>query len=162
MMCFLIFAARLWATLRQAEGQVAWISAITLASAVLFSAGGLGALAAERAIDIRAGHGLDASAAVALVTLNGAFFSLFGLFTALFLGASAVVVLRRGALPAWLGWSAAAIALARLAGEVPLAGALGQSANFLFIFWVLAASVTLLVRTEMTPSAGRVAVAVNR
>jgi hypothetical protein len=160
MMCFGIFAARLWATLRQAEGQVAWISAITLASAVLFSAAGLGALAAERAIDIRAGNGLDASAAVTLVTLNGALFSLFGVFAGLFLGATAVVVLRTRALPAWLGWSAAAIALVRLVGEVPLAGALAEGVNYLFIFWLLATSVTLLVRKEMT--AGRVAVAVNR
>jgi hypothetical protein len=162
MACFIIFAARLWAALRQAEGQIAWMSAVALASAVLFSAAGLGALAAERAIDVRAGHGLDAPAAVAFVTLNGTFFSLFGVFTALFLGAAAVVVLRTRALPAWLGWSAAAIALTRIGGEFAPAGAIAESVNFLFIFWVLATSIVLLLRPERAHATERAAAAMNR
>lgn len=158
-MLFIVFTVRLWATLRRAEGDPGWLSATALVAAIIFNAGGLGAQAAERAIDSAAGHGLDTSAAVALVHLNGAFFVIFGIVTGLFMAAVALVILRWHALPAWLGWSAAVIGAVNLVGRSVAGGAPGEAAVYLFIFWILAASVVLLIRPLESPIKGRATVA---
>ncbi len=148
MLFIILFVARVWATLRRAEGNPAWLSATALVAGVIFNAASLGATAAERAIDLGAGHGLDVSAAVGLVDLNGAFFRLGAFAALLFLAAVAAVTLRWHALPAWLGWSAAVIATLILVGQAIGTGRLGQGAAFLFVFWMLATSVVLLIRPE--------------
>ena len=67
---------------------------------------------------------------------------------ALFLGATATVVLRRHALPGWLAWSAAAIALANLAGLAVPTADIGQIASTIFPPWILVTSIVLLRRPE--------------
>jgi len=70
------------------------------------------------------------------------------------LAAVAVVVLRYGALPRWLGWIAGALAIGSLIGSVgflespiePVMTVLGFGSHIGFYFWVLLASIVLTVR----------------
>jgi len=149
----LVFAARLWLTLRRAEGAPGWLSAAAFGAALLMIAAGAGAVASEYAIALGAGHGLDVQGAGALHFLNMAFYvSIWG-SSALFSGAIAVVGLRGRALPRWLGWSAAAIAVANLAGLAVPTADLAQIPPLFFRLWLLAVGIALLRRVgEPRPS----------
>lgn len=58
------------------------------------------------------------------------------------------VVLQSGALSRWLGWGAAVIAVASLAAvAAPISGP-AQLPAFLFLLWIVAASVVLMRREE--------------
>jgi len=147
---FVIFAARLWATLRRAEGDAGWLSATVLAAALMAVAASFGDKAAFLSIGLKVGQGLDLQEAAYLLDLAGGSFLLTQAFLGvLFLGAAAAAILRTQALPGWLGWSAAAISLANLAGV-----GLGPDIAFIpfiaFILWMLAASVYLVIRTPDT------------
>ena len=76
------------------------------------------------------------------------------------LAAVAVVVLRYGALPRWLGWIAVALAIGSLIGSIgflespiePVMTVLGVGSHIGFYFWVLLASIVLTTRTGRSPA----------
>jgi hypothetical protein len=68
----IVFAGRLWAILRNAEGGSGWLSAPALAGVVTSTAVALGGAMAAEATAFYAGqHGLDANTAGALLDLSG-------------------------------------------------------------------------------------------
>jgi len=76
------------------------------------------------------------------------------------MAAVSLVVLRRGGLPRWLGWSAAVIGAAALVGPVgfvespvqPAMEALGFGSKIAFLFWIFVASIALTVRAGRSPA----------
>ncbi len=64
---------------------------------------------------------------------------------AFLLGAAAIVILRAKALPAWLGWSAAVIAVILL-GTLPVAFFHAIPVQLIPLLWVLVASIILILR----------------
>jgi hypothetical protein len=154
----LVFFGRLYGLLRRAEGGTGWLSMTAFAGAViqfavLFSAD----FAVSAAAFYQGRRGFDPDVLAAFFDVKQFAELISGGLAALFLAATAVVVLRMGALPRWLGWFAAATAVLLL-----LSRALGptdesEPANFLAIIWVLAASIVLIVRRERL-SEGRQAV----
>ncbi len=143
------FASRVWATLRQAEGSPAWLSTAAFAAALLADAASFGDKIAFHAIFARAGAGLDAQVATSLFDMAAGGFALFGLFFAAFAGLSAMVIVSTRALPTWLGWLGAVVALFGVVGSAPGLQDFGQIAFPLLLVWVLAMSVTLLLRREI-------------
>ena len=79
--------------------------------------------------------------------MSGLAFIVGGIPFAVFLGATAAVVLRTGALPHWLGWSAAVIAIAFPATLWSPTDA-AQIPHLLIDLWILAASLLLIRRRE--------------
>jgi hypothetical protein len=146
---FPFFLGSLWVCLRSAEGASGWLSAAAFG-------GGLVALAVKLAsaapiLAVRASEGIDPGIAKALIAMNGASFAITFLPLGVMLLATAIVAVRMGALPRWLGWGAAAVALGLL-------GALSASVvspsppewvflpNLLFTLWVVVTSITLIRR----------------
>jgi len=147
-LCFLVFVARLWATLRRAEGDPAWLSAIALGAGQLFVVLTLVAFAAGAAATYRYGHGIDVPIAQALKDLGQAAFILTWAANAVFLGATAIVALRQHALPRWLGWSAVVLAAALLAAIAVPNSSFPMIPGFLALFWVVATSIILMRRAD--------------
>jgi hypothetical protein len=164
---FLFFLGSLWATLRRAEGGSGWLSTTALGGGLVAIAVKLVGDAPLLAARYRAGEGLDPQLARALQDMYDASFGLHFFPLAVLLAASAIVAIRSGGLPRWLGWAAAVISVALIAGA-----AVG-SADFqsewaglpflLFMLWVIAASVVLIRRAgepwpaETEPPTGRTA-----
>lgn len=147
---FVVFVARLWATLRRAEDGTGWVSNIVLGAGLLFTGITLLALAFWGVADYQAGPGVDVQVATVLNDLHLGTYALSWAVQALFLAATAVVALRTCALPRWLGWSAAAISVASLAAVASPTGNLVEIPAFLFLIWVVAVSVVLIRRTDET------------
>jgi hypothetical protein len=143
---FIVFAARLWATLRLAEGDPGWLSAAAFGAALIFATMTLVAFAAGGAAFYWAGHGLDAQIALAFGEIGFASYVLTWAVDAAFLGAAATVVSRTGALSRWLGWSAAVIAVASVAAVAAPTSGPAQLPAFLFLLWIVAASIALMRR----------------
>ena len=150
---FVVFAARLWATLRRAEGGAGWVSNVVLGAGVLFAGITLLALAFWGMADYQAGPSVNVEVAMVLNVLHIGTYNLSWAAQALFLAAAAVVVLRTRALPGWLGWSAAGISVGSLAGVAVPTGSLAEIPAFLFLIWVVAVSIVLMRRTdEVSPA----------
>src|SRR5712691_2949736 len=149
---FAVFAGRLWAILRRAEGDVAWLSATALGAALVWLAVLLSTDFASGAVAFYAGRrGLDPATAGALYDLKHFGELLAGAIYAVFLAATAAVVLGRRVLPRWLGWTAVVIAVATVV-TVPFGpGDLSETPHFLQLLWLLAVSVVLIARRS--PSA---------
>jgi Domain of unknown function (DUF4386) len=146
---FAFFLGSLWACLRSAEGDGGWLSAAAFG-------GGLVALAVKLAsvapvLAVRASEGMDPGIAKALIAMNGASFDITFLPLGVMLLATAIVAVRTGALPRWLGWASAVVALGLL-------GALSAAvvspsppewvflAMLLFALWTVATSIVLIRR----------------
>ena len=155
LLCFIVFAARLWATLRRAESDPAWLSATALGAGLIFVSMTLVAFAAGAAATYRYGQGIDAQTARALHDMARAAFILSQAVSSVFIGTTAVVALRRQALPRWLGWGAAVLAVAVLAGVAVPDSALPMIPGFLFLFWIVAVSVVMMRRGEVPGAAVR-------
>lgn len=141
----LVFLGRLRELLRRAEGENGWLATTAYGAALI--AIGLGAVAfTTEATAYYAGQrGLDIKTVGALLDLDGFAFVIQGMPLAIFLGATALLALRADALPRWLGWSAAGIAIlfpATLWSPTDLA----QLPHPLFYLWVVATSVVLFAR----------------
>jgi hypothetical protein len=155
---FVVFGARLWTTLRRAEGEPGLASAAAFGSGILYVGITLMSLVFIGAKRLAAGRDVEIELARVVHTLNvGTYMASWGA-AALFLATAATVVLATRALPAWLGWSAGALAVALLlAMAVPTFGPAPMPA-FLFVLWVLAAAIVLLRRSsdlpERTPVTG--------
>ena len=160
---FLVFLAGLWSRLRRWEGPAGMFAAMfltagaALVTLMLVSAGLYRAL-----VQYASGGQPDPAVLPALTVLNdwvGAAIVPAGV--AMFLGA-AMAILTTRALPRWLGWLAAATAvllLISLAGvfqtspEGGVVGIAGFGGFLLFLVWVLATSVVLLLRPGRQPAA---------
>ena len=104
----------------------------------------------------RAGDGLDPQLARTLQDMNDASFALTFFPLAVLLATFAIVTVQSGALPRWLGWIAAVIAVAfiggGIAGSADLESEWAGLPMLLFMLWVLAASVVLILRAgELRP-----------
>ncbi|MDQ0577261.1 small-conductance mechanosensitive channel [Agromyces albus] len=158
---FLVFLAGLWSRLRRWEGPAGMFAALILAAGAAFVtlmliSGGLHLALVQYA----SGGQPDPAVLPALTDLNqwvGA--AILPPSVAMFLGAT-VAILTTRALPRWLGWLAAATAvlqLISLAGvfQTTVEGVVGIAAFsgfLLFLVWVLATSVVLLLRPGQQPA----------
>lgn len=143
---FILFVARLWATLRQGEAQPAWFSVAAFASGVVMVVAGLGDKIAYHAIVLGAERGLDAQSAAPLFYAVGGSFVLFQAFGAFFLLATGLGVLRTGALARWLGWTSVVVGLAGIAAATVPGSLAGFIAFPFFVLTIAALSVSLLRR----------------
>ena len=147
----IIFAARLWASLRRAECSPGWLSLAAVACFILGIAASLTDKIAFFTMAAQAGHGLELQEAITLrdVAMGSTYlgFLYIGL---LFLGCTAVVGLRAHAFPRWLSWGAAAIALVNLVSLLvpPTIGIPPLGFPLLFV-WLLAASLVMVIRPEI-------------
>jgi hypothetical protein len=143
---FFWFLGSLRAVLRDAEGGVGRLSAIAygggIATAVLWSA--LPAVSVLGALD--AEH-LNPQAAKTIFILGDAFLYPAAMTAAVLVAATALVALRTGALPRWLGWLSLVLALWLLIP--PLGSAAGNPENG--AWWTsLAAILALPIWTAIT------------
>lgn len=147
-LCLPFFAGRLWATLRQAEGDPAWGSLIAFGAALMYVVFSLMAFVARAVTSYRAGPGIEAQSAMLLLDLQTVSYIMSWAVGAVFLGASAMVIVRTRALSRWLGWSAGLIALLWLGATAAPTSEIAQLVGFLPLLWILAASIALLRRTQ--------------
>lgn len=143
-LAFVVFAGRLWGTLRQAEGAPAWLSVSAFGAALLAVAGSFVDKTIFAAIFSQAGQGLEPSVATALYAAASASFGLFSAFAGLFIGLAALVVLQTGVLPRWLGWLGVVVLVLSVVG-IAIAG-VGFLAFPLVLLWLIATSLLLLRR----------------
>lgn len=143
-LAFVVFAGRLWGTLRQAEGAPAWLSVSAFGAALLAVAGSFVDKTIFAAIFSQAGQGLEPSVATVLYAAVSASFALFSAFAGLFIGLAALVVLQTGVLPRWLGWLGVVVLALSVAGNA-VAG-VGFLAFPLVLLWLIATSLLLLRR----------------
>ncbi len=161
---FPFFLGVLWARLRSVEGETAWLSATTFGAGLVALAIKLGSGAPVLAV--RASNGMDSQIERALIAVNEASFGITFLPLAVMLSATAVVVLRWGALPRWLGWIAAVAGLGLLCAlaAVVISPSPPEWAflpMLLFLLWMVATSIALIRRSgeplpaeTMRPSGG--------
>ena len=143
----LVFLGRLRELLRRAEGENGWLATTAYGAALVAIGFGVVAFTAEATAYYAGQRGLDVKTVGALLDLDGFAFVIQGMPFAIFLGATALLALRANALPHWLGWTAAAIAVlfpATLWSPTDLA----QLPHPLFYLWVVATSVALIRHHE--------------
>ena len=147
MLALLWFLGALWARLRDAEGDPAWQSMVALVSGAVAVAVSSATSSAWGLAVFRV-QGLEPAMAQMLFDLGNFGFALFWLFLAGCLLATAVVVLRKGALPRWNGWLAAVTAVALLVAHAFWASPSGAifMPYVLFWIWLIATSVVLMRR----------------
>ena len=162
---FAFFLGSLWACLRSAEGDGGWLSAAAFG-------GGLVALAVRIAsvapvLAAGASEGMDPGNANAIIAMNGAsfrwaYFSITCLPLGVMLLSTAILAVRTGALPRWLGWASAVVALgllgalsAAVVSPSPPEWVMGWVilAMLLFALWTVATSIVLIRRAGEPPLA---------
>ncbi|MBA2461078.1 MAG: hypothetical protein H0V45_04830 [Actinobacteria bacterium] len=154
LLLFIPFLGYLWSVLRDAEGPGGWLSATALGAGVVGITMKIGSIApgwAARDFE-------DATAVhQALDRMNEVAFVAQMLPDGVMLAAIAILTLKTGALPRWLGWLAAVTAPLLLVNGMFLDADFGP-AFLLFLLWTLLASVVLTVRpSEVRSPAERVA-----
>jgi hypothetical protein len=149
LLLFIPFLGYLWSVLREAEGPGGWLSATALGAGLVGVTMKLASIgpgwAARDFADSSAIH-------KAFERMNEVAFIAQMLPDGVMLAAVAIVTLKTGALPRWLGWLAAVAAPLLLVNGMFLDADFGP-AFLLFLLWILLASVVLSVR----PSGARVA-----
>ena len=145
MLFFLVFVAYLYSVLSRAEGAFGWLSATVFASGIATVVLKLTAFPIAASAFARAADGFNPQ--VLAILWDMANISLLPTLAtqAFLLGAAAIVILRAKALPAWLGWSAALIAVILL-GTVPVAFFNAIPVQLIPLLWVLVASIVLILR----------------
>lgn len=137
--CFLAFA--IWACAKLGGGL---LGQIACAAATSYAAVSVAALAVMDTIAYRSGHGMGLQLATTLVTLNEAIFVVTWFLSAFFLLAIGPLALQAG--HRRLGWSAIAVAAIVLVLTPLSLDNLAQLANFLWLIWIVAASLVLGAR----------------
>jgi len=145
----LVLVGRLYGVLRRAEGGSGWLAMTALIgalvqAAVLFSVD----FTVSAAAFYRGRRSFDAEVIGAFFDVRQFAELILGGVAALFFAATAVIVLRMGGLPRWLGWFAAATAVLLLLTRPLGPTDISQPPHFLGAIWMLAASVVLIVRRE--------------
>ena len=162
---FAFFLGSLWACLRSAEGEGGWLSAAAFGGGLLALAVRIASVAPVLAV--RASEGMDPGNANALIAMNGASFrwasfSITCLPLGVMLLSTAIVAVRTGALPRWLGWASAVVALgllgalsAAVVSPSPPEWVMGWVilAMLLFALWTVATSIVLIRRAGEPPLA---------
>lgn len=156
--CFVFFLGSLWDALQRAEGESGAFATVALGGGLLTAAVQLAEFPPTYAGIRWANAGLDPNIARLLAEdVNGAGFILSWFTLAILLSATAVVVIRTRVLPRWLGWVAAALALALLV-SVWMDVALSFTFPVPFILtllWIVTASGILIWRAGRPLSATR-------
>lgn len=160
---FLLFLGSLWSALRRAEGGDGWLSAAAFGGGLVSLAIRLSSATVSLAAVHNSCAGMDPQLWQVLTNdVGGAalFLSFFPL--AVLSVACAVISIRFSALPRWLGWMSAVVAVALLTdGIAGTISARDVGLSFLlFMLWILAASIALMRRAGVPHSAvGNAAVA---
>jgi hypothetical protein len=144
-LAFVFFLGCLWSVLRRAEGEHGPFSAIAFGAGLVSVGVKIASFPAAIAAFYRGQEGMDSHLAAALLDMNEVSFVLTWAIDAALLAATAVVVLRTGVLPRWLGWSAAALSPALLVG-VAFATSFGFIPYVLTTLWIVATSIVLIHR----------------
>jgi hypothetical protein len=144
--CFLAFA--IWATRRLGGGL---FGAIANAIATSYATLSIASLAFMDGIEYRAGHGIGTELARTLITINQAIFVGTWFLSVFFLLATAPLALTAGRRA--LGYSAIAIAATTLLLTAVSLDNLAQMANFLWLAWIIATSITLARKRRDTAPA---------
>jgi hypothetical protein len=134
--CFLAFAV--WACAKLGGGLLGQIARAAATSYVTMS---LAALGVMDTLAYRSGHGIGLQLGTALVTLNEALYVMTWLLSAFFLLAVGPLAIHAG--HRRLGWSAIGVAVIVLILTPVSLDNLAQLANFLWLTWIVAASVAL-------------------
>jgi len=142
---FLVFVAYLWSVLSRAEGEFGWLSATALGSGIVTVVVKLAAFPVAAAAVARAADGFNPQILGILWDMDNIAFFITLATQALLLAATGIVIIRAKALPAWLGWSAAVIALVLL-GTLPLTFFNSLPIQLLPMAWVLVASIVMIIR----------------
>jgi len=154
---FLFFLGNLSSALRGAEGSNGWLSATAFGAGLMSVTIKVASAAPILALRYRTGNGLDPLLARTLQDINDASFYLSFFPLAVLLAAFAIVVIRSGALPKWLGWIAAAVGLAfivgGMSGSADLQSEWAGIPMILFTLWVIMVSVALMRRAGASQSA---------
>jgi hypothetical protein len=148
LLLFIPFLGYLWSVLRAAEGPGGWLSATALGAGLVGITMKLASIAPGWAAR---DFGEATATHKALERMNEASFIAQMLPDGVLLAAVALLTLKRGALPSWLGWLAAVAAPLLLVNGMFLDADFGP-AFLLFLLWTLLASVVLTVRTLGAPS----------
>ena len=133
LMLFVPFLAYLWTHIRDADASGGWLAATALAAGVVAIAVKLAGVLP--AILVEQGE-LSPAIAAAFTRFGDVSFMVSMIPMGFALAAVAAIVLRSGVLPAWLGWSAAAIAPLLIANGFDLGAEFGP-AFILFLLWTL-------------------------
>jgi Domain of unknown function (DUF4386) len=141
LLCFVVFAAALYDTLRRAERERTWLPAAALGAGLVSAAIKLSSAPPMLAAYELARRGIDPQLGAALVDINGYAFLLTWAVDAVMIGAVAAVALRTVVLPRWLAISGAALSPLLLA-SVAL-GEDGPPVFLLALLWFVAVSVAL-------------------
>jgi hypothetical protein len=143
---FVPFLAYLCGVLRRAEGEPGWLSTTALAAGVV----GLAIKLGSGAVDI-AGQaaGIDPRVHGTLEDVSSGAFVLSMVPLALVAASAAVVALRTGVLPRWLGWLAAVTAAALVANGLFLHDGPGF---VLFLVWTAITGAVLTRRPHGAPA----------
>jgi hypothetical protein len=148
LLLFIPFLGYLWSVLREAEGPGGWLSATALGAGLVGVTMKLASIgpgwAARDFADSSAIH-------KAFERMNEVAFIAQMLPDGVMLAAVAIVTLKTGALPRWLGWLAAVAAPLLLVNGMFLDADFGP-AFLLFMLWTLLASVVLTVRLSSVRS----------
>jgi hypothetical protein len=134
--CFLAFAV--WACSRLGGGL---LGAIGRAAGIGYAALGVAALAVMNALAYRAGHGIGAQLGTALANVSSALFLCSWIFAAFFLLALGPLALASGR--RIIGWGAVGVAVVTLVATPALVEHGGQAGYFLWLIWIVVASVAL-------------------
>ncbi len=145
MLFFLVFAAYLYSVLSRAEGEFGWLSATVFASGIATVVIKLTAFPVAAAAVAGASGGFNPQVLGVLWDMDNIAFFLTWATQAFLLAAAAIVVIQTKALPRWLGWSAAIIALLLL-GTLPVAFFNPIPVHLLALLWVLVTSIVLILR----------------
>jgi hypothetical protein len=144
---FLIpFLAYLWSVLRRAEGEGGWLATTMLGAGLVDLSIKLGSAApAFAAKDMTE----DTPLHTALHDMNSASFIVSLLPLSVLTAAFAIVTLKTGVLPRWLGWLGAITAGALLANGMALGAEFGPG-FLLFLIWTATTSVVLVRQAGAT------------
>ena len=151
LLAFLWFLGTLWATLREAEGETAWLSLTAVMSglmgvAVAYAPGGW-----ELAL-FRTNDGLDPQIARLLFDSGNLAFANLWVFIASLLLAYAAVTLRTGVLPRWTGWVGIMIGVGLLIARAFWAtSGIAFVPYMMFWLWLFPVSVMLLRKAGHQP-----------
>ena len=141
---------RVWATLRLAEGEPAWLSTAAFGTALLGAAAGFLLIVVFSGLSVRATRGLDAQTAATLYEVAKGGYAVGDRFLAVFAGLASIVMLRTRVLPRWVGWLGAIAGVLGIVGRAPGPDSVGDLALGLALgalyLWTLAVAVILIRR----------------
>lgn len=155
------FVGCLYARVRTQEASWSWVPITAVAAAVGYVAISIGPGIALQEAAVQWGkRGLTPAMVGGISDLADDVFFLSFVPASLFLAAISTAALKIRALPPWLGWSAAVLAVLMLAAglvsNLANGSSVGTNAFLLFALWIIGASIYLLVRpdTEPRPASG--------